>query len=369
VTSARPGPAIRDAAQALIDRDVDEIIERLGSVIDDLSGATVLVTGASGMFGGYLADLAARLNTTGRLSEPLNLYLATRTAPQLGHRLGHLIDRHDVRFVIGDSPDARSFPDRADVIIHAASPASPQKYFADPVGTLDANSRYLRGLLELAATGKASAFLYISSSEIYGNPPNDAIPTPESFVGAVDPLSPRACYVEGKRFGETLAMAYHRQYGVPVSIIRPFHVHGPGLRLDDGRIVAELIRAGLRGERFTLSSDGSATRCYGYVADATAGAYAALLRGAGEAFNIGVDSPETTILELASIVADLAGTEPPRPSAGPLPAHLAGAPARSRPDLSRARTILGYEPAVGLRDGLSRTIAWHRARETAEVSR
>ena len=169
---------MHDAAQAIIDRDVSEIIERLGSILDSLSGATVLVTGASGMFGGYLADVAAGLNGTGVLSRPVSLYLATRTAPRPGDRLGHLIDRDDVRFVIGDGLDAGPFPDRADVIIHAASPASPQKYFADPVGTLDANSRYLRGLLALAVSSKASAFLYISSSEIYGNPHDAAIPTP-----------------------------------------------------------------------------------------------------------------------------------------------------------------------------------------------
>ena len=348
-------------AREIIDEDVAEIVGRLGPKLGTISGATILVTGASGMFGGYIADVAAALDRFGLVRTPCTLYLATRTAPKAGGRLDHLIDLPNVHFVVGDPLAVGALPSRADLIIHAASPASPQDYLADPVGTLDANSRYLRSLLELARTSGAAGFLYVSSSEIYGSPPPEAIPTPETYAGIIDPLSARASYSEGKRFGEALCMAYHRQHALPVSIIRPFHVHGPGLRLDDGRIIAELIQAGLRGEQFTLSSDGSATRCYGYVRDATAAAYAALLQGRGEAFNIGVDSPETTILELAEVVADLMGTPPPRPSTLAAP-HLVGAPSRSRPDLSKARAMLGYEPQVGLREGLSRTIAWHRAR-------
>jgi UDP-glucuronate decarboxylase len=353
-------PSPQDA-QSIIDRDVADILARLSSRLASLSGATILVTGASGMFGGYLADVAAALGSSGLLDRSPTIYLATRKAPHPGDRLGHLIEREDVRFVVGDALGGGSLPDRVDVVIHAASPASPRDYVADPVGTLDASSRYLRALLELARSSRAAAFLYISSSEVYGNPSADAVPTPETYIGAVDPLAARAVYAEAKRFGESLCMAYHRQHGVPIGIVRPFHVHGPGLRLDDGRIVAELIAAGLRGEPFTLASDGSATRCYGYVADATVAAYAALLHGSGETFNIGVDAPETTILELATLVSELAGTASPRPTSTAVPAHLAGAPARSRPDLSKARTMLGYAPTVALEDGLRRTLAWHRA--------
>ena len=349
-------------ALAIIERDVAEIVGRLEARLDRLSGATILVTGASGMFGGYLADVAASLNPLGVLRAPCTVYLATRETPRAGGRLGHLLGRTDVRFIVGEHLVAGDLPARADFVLHAASPASPKTYLADPVGTLDANSRYLRILLELAREGGAHGFLCISSSEIYGDPPDDAIPTAETYVGRVDPGSPRSCYVEGKRFGEALCMAFHRQHDLPVSIIRPFHVHGPGLRLDDGRIVADLIRAGLEGRAFTLSSDGTATRCYGYVSDAAAGAYAALLGDLpGEAFNIGVDEPETSILELASVVAELLGTPPPQPSATPPPAHLANAPRRSRPDLTKARTLLGYSPRVTLREGLGRTIAWHQA--------
>ena len=355
-----------DPALAVVERDVAEIVEQLGSRLERLGGATILVTGASGMLGAYVADVAASLGRLGAVREPCTLYLATRRQPQPGDRLGHLLGRPNVRFVVGDPARPSSLPESADFIVHPASPASPQHYFADPVGTLDANSRYLRTLLDLARERRARSFVYISSSEVYGDPPPSAIPTQETYIGAVDPLSPRACYVEGKRFGESLCLAFHRQFDVPVTVIRPFHVHGPGLRLTDGRIVAELIRAGLNGIPFTLSSDGTATRCYGYVSDAISGLYAALLGGQfGEAFNIGVDEPETSILDLARTIAELMDAPAPRASTQAVPAHLAEAPSRSRPDLRKARTLLGYSPRVSLRDGLTRTIAWHRARMAA----
>ena len=358
----RPLPAAQSAL-AIIERDVANIVDRLGAKLSPLSGATIVVTGASGMFGGYLADVAAALNPLGVLDAPCTVYLATREMPHIDGRLGHLLGRSDVHFIVGKDLSASDLPAQADFILHAASPASPKYFLADPVGTLDANSRYLRLLLELARQSEARGFLFVSSSEIYGDPPDQAIPTAETYAGSIDPGSPRACYAEGKRFGEALCMAFHRQHNLPVNIVRPFHVHGPGLRLDDGRIVADLIRAGLAGTPFTLSSDGTATRCYGYVSDAAAAAYAALFNDpSGEAFNIGVDNPETSILELATIVAEIVGTPPPRASSAPLPPHLANAPRRSRPDLSKARTLLGYSPDVALREGLSRTIAWHRAR-------
>lgn len=357
----------RDPARAIIEEDVAAIAGELGAKLRGLSGATIVVTGASGMLGGYLADVAAALNPLGVLRSPCSVYLTTRRAPTVHGRLGHLLSRSDVHFVVGDATAPNALPDRADVFIHAASPAAPREYLADPVGTLDANSRFLRSLLELARRCDARSFLYVSSSEIYGNPPPDEIPTSETYVGSVDPQAPRACYVEGKRFGEALCLAFHRQHGVPVTIVRPFHIHGPGLRLTDGRIIADLIRAGLAGTPFTLSSDGTATRCYGYVSDATVGIYAALFHERqGETFNIGVDSPETRILELAALVAEITGSPPPQVSSEPLPSHLADAPARSRPDLSKARSLLGYEPRVTLREGLSRTIAWHRARAANE---
>jgi UDP-glucuronate decarboxylase len=347
-------------AQAIIDDDVDAILDVLGERIAELDGASILVTGSAGMLGGYFADVAAALRAGSEIRAGA-VHLATRHPPEPYGRLGHLLSRGDIEFVVTDGRSRDGWPKKVDVIIHAASAASPRQYLADPVGTLTANSVYLANLLELARDSSVRAFLFVSSSEIYGSPPDTAIPTPETYIGGVDPLAPRSCYVEGKRFGEALCVAHHREYGTPISIIRPFHVHGPGLRLDDGRIVAELVRAALRGEPFQLDSDGLATRCYGYIADAIVGAFMALLYGNGEAFNIGVDEPETSIRDLAGVVAAIAGTPPPIPSPRPLPEHLLGAPARSRPDLTKARRILGFNPRTPLRAGLERTLSWHQA--------
>src|SRR5260370_24130850 len=162
--------------------------------------------------------------------------------------------------------------------------------------------------------------LYISSSEVYGDPPPGDVPTPEEYPGRVEFTGPRACYAESKRFGETLCDVFHEVFGVPIKVVRPFHVYGPGLRLDDGRIVPELIRQGLQDGALHLLSDGRATRCYGYVADATYGFLLALLsEHHGTAFNIGVDEPQTSIGQLAAMVARIFGLPAPRPATQPLP--------------------------------------------------
>jgi nucleoside-diphosphate-sugar epimerase len=234
----------------------------------------------------------------------------------------------------------------------------------DPIGSLEVNTLGLGNLLELARRSASQSVLYVSSSEIYGTPDAAAIPTPETYVGRVDPLSRRAYYMEAKRAGETFCRAYHEVHGVRVKIARPFHVHGPGLRLDDGRVVAALIGMGLRHEPLSLESDGAATRTYGYVSDATTALLLLLLSGfEGEAFNVGTDRPETSVLELGREIGRLFGQPGPvRIGRAPAVATGQGAPARACPDLSKLRKLCGYEPEVELAAGLSRTIEWFRTR-------
>jgi nucleoside-diphosphate-sugar epimerase len=348
---------------AIVAEDIAGLMGRLGDSPAALAGSSILITGAGGMIGGYLADIAAAISSSSPRSRSTQIFLATRTMPSAHDRLGHLVGRPDVTFLVPEEGSVPALPTTVDFVIHAASPASPTTFLTDPVGALHSNSTYLGALLDLAVRSGSQGFVYVSSSEVYGDPGPADIPTPETYVGSIDPLSPRASYAEGKRFGESLCMAYHRQHDLPVAIVRPFHIHGPGLRLDDGRIVADLIRVGLQGRPFQLESDGSATRCYGYVADAAVGIYRAMWYGNGEAFNIGADAPETSMLDLATTVAKLMGTPPPRINAAAGPVHLPGAPRRSRPDLGKAREKLAYRPVVPLEAGLMRTIQWHVARE------
>ena len=350
----------------VIEADLSEIAARLGPGIERLAGKTVLVTGAAGMLPSYIADTIAHLNDRRLLSAPARLLVNARAIDSNDGRIAHLAGRADTRFLVQDVREPLPLDEPVHFVVHAASAASPKWYRADPVGTLDVNSSALRQLLD-ATRSSCESFLYFSSSEVYGDPEPEHIPTPETYVGRTAFLGGRACYTEAKRFGEALCAAYREQHGAPVKIVRPFHVHGPGLRLDDGRIVAALIAMGLSGAPFVLNSDGRATRTYGYVSDATVGFLRVLLSDCdGEAFNVGADEPETSILELATAVSRLFGrTESVGVNAAPSSEHLKGAPVRVKPDLSKIRHRLGYSPSVSLEEGLRRTIAWHQLRSSS----
>jgi len=199
-----------------------------------------------------------------------------------------------------------------DYIIHAASIASPIYYRKYPIETMDANINGLRWLLDMARNqadrGRpVKGFLFYSSSEIYGDPVAEAIPTPEDYRGNVSCTGPRACYDESKRYGETLCVVFARQYGVRAMMARPFNNYGPGLRIDDGRVIPDFSRAIFDGRDIVMHSDGSPTRTFCYSADAVAGYYRVLMKGRpGEAYNIGVETPEVSMRELANRLASTA---------------------------------------------------------------
>jgi UDP-glucuronate decarboxylase len=352
---------------AVIADDCADVAARLGAEAERFAGKTILITGATGMLPAHMVDALAHLNDAGHLSAPLRLLLVARDPDGNEGRLVHLQGRSDVRFITADASRPYEVGEPVHFWVHAASPASPAAYRADPVGTLAVNSAGLQFVLEQAREGGAESVLFFSTSEVYGTPDGENIPTPETFIGTTPWLGGRACYVEAKRFGEALCGAAVEQHGTPVKIVRPFHVHGPGLRLSDSRIVAALIRMGIEGTPFELMSAGRATRTYGYVSDATFAFLKVLLSGHdGVAFNVGASAPETSMLELATVVSRLFGRdEPVRVGTDPGAQHLAGAPDRVRPDLSRLRDLLGVEPRVALEEGLARTIHWHRARLAA----
>ncbi len=177
---------------ALVKRDVAGVVPLIADLAPAFDGASVLVTGGGGMIGGYACDLLVGLNDSGTLRSPLRLVVATRRRPQGTDRLAHLAGRPDVEVIVPGPSGDWDIPTGIDYVIYAASPASPAQYLADPVGTLDANSRHLRTALAAAARDPARGFVYLSTSEVYGNPPPDAIPTAETFIGATDPVAERA---------------------------------------------------------------------------------------------------------------------------------------------------------------------------------
>ena len=237
-------------------------------------------------------------------------------------------------------------------VLHFASPASPPQYDANPIHTLKVGTLGTMNMLGLARA-KGATFLLASTSEVYGDPL--VHPQPESYWGNVNPIGPRGCYDEAKRCAEAFAMAYHRAHGVDTRIIRIFNTHGPRMQVLDGRAVPNFMAQAIRGEPLTVYGDGSQTRSLCYVSDLVRGVLAVLEKGDDLPVNLG-NPQEVTMVELAQIIVRLADSK----SAidfRPLPVDD---PKQRRPDISRARKLLGWQPDVELEDGLSRTLEYFR---------
>jgi nucleoside-diphosphate-sugar epimerase len=365
--SASPLPT----AKSVVRHDLEAILAAAAAPFDALSGRHLLITGGAGFLGHYLVQAVLHWNHVHPGRPPIRVTVFdnyVRGVPAWLRR--HEADpaltlmRHDV--VQPVPPGAGPF----DYLIHAASIASPTYYRQHPIETMDANVNGLRFLLDHSlAQARAghpiAGFLFFSSSEIYGDPPPEHIPTPETYRGNVSCTGPRACYDEAKRYGETLCVNFVRQHGLPVKIARPFNNYGPGLKITDRRVIPDFARDLLAGRDITLLSDGSARRTFCYVADAVAGYYRLLVQGRpGEAYNIGVESPEISMAQLAERMAGLgrelfgySGRVLRQPS--PDPDYLVDNPNRRCPVITKARTELGYQPQVTLEEGLRRSLLWY----------
>ena len=245
-----------------------------------------------------------------------------------------------------------------EAIFHLASPASPVAYQAHPEATALANALGSRMLLDLARQ-RGAAYLFASTSEIYGDPLEH--PQRESYWGNVNTLGPRACYDEGKRFGEALTSVYWNSYGLDARIVRIFNTYGPRSDPDDGRLVPNFVTQALRGEPLTVYGDGSQTRSLCYVDDLVHGIERAMFAPNTSQAVVNLGNPEEhTVLEYAHLIRELVGTDVEIVHR-PLPKDD---PTRRRPDISRARQLLDWEPRVALRAGLERTVEWFRAAMT-----
>lgn len=250
-------------------------------------------------------------------------------------------------------------------IMHAAGVASPVYYMQYPLETIESAVQGTKNLLELARrNSRLEGFLFFSSSEIYGDPDPKAVPTPETYHGYVSSVGPRACYDESKRLGETISTVYQQRYGVPVSIVRPFNVFGPGMKHNDRRVVPMLTYEALNRRPLPVHGDGKQTRTFCYITDAIAGFLKTLLKGKpGEAYNIGNANNEISMHDLAHLFTELV----PGSSLKTIPypdTYPGGEPQRRCPDLTKADQHLGYASSVVLQDGLSRFIAWAREQES-----
>jgi dTDP-glucose 4,6-dehydratase len=238
-------------------------------------------------------------------------------------------------------------------VLHFASPASPPQYDANPIHTLKVGTLGTMNMLGLARA-KGATFLLASTSEVYGDPL--VHPQPETYWGNVNPIGPRGCYDEAKRCAEAFAMAYHKAHGVDTRIIRIFNTHGPRMQVLDGRAVPNFMAQAIRGEPLTVYGDGSQTRSLCYVSDLVRGVLAALERGDELPVNLG-NPQEVTVLELAQTIVRLAGSK----STIEFRELPVDDPKQRRPDISHARSLLGWEPEVALEDGLGRTLEYFRS--------
>jgi UDP-glucuronate decarboxylase len=360
------------------DGDLAVMLQALDGDLRRMSGRRVLVTGGAGFLGYYLVQLPLAWNDAHPDEPPIQVTVFDNYFRGVPEWLGKLGRRPEVELVEHDVREP--LPDRMDdfaYVVHAAGIASPTYYRAHPIETMDANITGLRNLLDYArrrleAGLEMEGFLFYSSSEIYGDPAADAIPTPETYRGNVSCTGPRACYDESKRYGETLCVNFARQYGIPVTMVRPFNNYGPGMKITDGRVIADLFRDALAGRDLVLFSDGSPTRTFCYVTDAITGYYLALLRGRrGEAYNVGVDGPEISMLDLASTIAGLANdlfghqVEVVK-GQSPEQDYLVDNPNRRCPDITKARKELQYRPGVTLEEGLRRTLLWYSGNRGGE---
>jgi len=306
-----------------------------------------VVLGGAGFVGSHLVD---RLLGRGDEVVVVDNYL-TGQRDNLEHQSG----AERLRIVEHDICKPIPLEGPFDVVFNLASPASPIDYARIPLETLDVGSLGTRCGLVLARRSGA-VFVHASTSEVYGDPHEH--PQRESYFGNVNPIGPRACYDEAKRFSEALISTWARVHGAPVRLARIFNTYGPRMREEDGRVVPAFVTQAIKGEDFTVFGDGSQTRSFCYVDDLVSGFLLLLEKGDNDPVNLG-NPVEFTLRELAEVVRRVVGTGGEVKSVRPLPEND---PRQRRPDISRARALLGWEPRVPLSEGLVPTVAYYRQR-------
>jgi len=300
----------------------------------------VLITGAAGFLGSHLTD---RFLADGHEVVGLDNFIT-------GHpdNIAHLASEKRYEFIQHNISTYTYVKGKLDGVLHFASPASPIDYLELPIPTLKVGALGTHNALGLAKE-KGARFFLASTSEVYGDPL--VHPQPETYWGNVNPVGPRGVYDESKRFAEALTMAYHRYHGLDTRIVRIFNTYGPRMRPRDGRVVSNFIVQALQNEPITIYGNGSQTRSFCYASDEVEGIYRLFMKGDHDPTNVG-NPDEYTVRQLAEMVRELTRTSAPLVER-PLPEDD---PKIRKPDITRARTMLGWEPKVGIREGLQKTI-------------
>lgn len=310
----------------------------------------ILITGGAGFLGSHLCD---RFLQEGHSVIAMD-NLITGSTDNIVHLAGNerfTFVKHNVsHYIYVEGP--------VDAVLHFASPASPNDYLEHPIPTLKVGSLGTLNTIGLAKA-KNARYLLASTSEVYGDP--QVNPQPETYWGHVNPIGPRGVYDEAKRFAEAMTMAYHRYHGVDTRIVRIFNTYGPRMRINDGRVVPNFLAQALRGEPITVYNDGQQTRSFQYVTDLVEGVYALLFSDEVLPVNIG-NPDEMTILEFANTVKEATKSNSEVMFIQPQDKRIKDDPQVRRPDIAKAKALLGWEPDVRLSDGLEKTIPYFRGR-------
>jgi nucleoside-diphosphate-sugar epimerase len=369
---------MRINSKHVVEKDLEYISNNLKEEFTCLSGKNLLLTGGAGFLGYYLVQSILYWNRKADKAQHIKLTVYDNYIRGVPGWLMKLEGDKNLNLVKHDitGPLPTNIGDFS-YIIHGASIASPTYYRKYPIETMDANVNGLRILLEYFRQQKASqkpvgGFLFFSSSEIYGDPPPENIPTPETYRGNVSCTGPRACYDEAKRYGETLCVNFACQYDLPIKVARPFNNYGPGLKITDKRVIPDFASNIMEGRDIIMLSDGSPSRTFCYVADAVIGYYKILLKGRnGEAYNIGVEEPEVSIGRLAERIVNIArdgfaykGKVVRQVSHDK--DYLIDNPNRRCPTIDKARSEIGYNPSISLDEGLKQLLIWYSDNRTAE---
>lgn len=336
-----------------------------------LAGNSVLLTGAGGFLGYYFIRSILSWNDKNS-TKKITLYALSTFRSGIPNWIKKIGKRTDLILLKKDITTFKLAKNqKLDYIIHAASIASPTFYRRHPIETINANVQGLYRILNYLVAREKTKFpvkglLYFSSSEIYGDPPSEYIPTSESYRGYVSCTGPRACYDESKRFCETLCVNYAHVHNLPIKSARPFNNYGPGLKITDRRVIPDFAKNILENKDIVMYSNGSPSRTFCYITDALVGYIKILVKGKkGEAYNIGVDKPEITVHGLALKMSEIGKKELNFSGKVQIKQnndqeYLTDNPQRRCPKIQKAKKELGYNPKISLEEGLKKTLFWYK---------
>ena len=358
---------------SILQKDFDHTLNGLSQLErEKLKDSTILITGCGGFLGYYfMRFFDAKAETLG-IKKVIGLDNFMLGYPEWIKELEKKPTFEIVKFdIIKDNIASVKGAEKADFIIHMASIASPMFYRQYPIETLDANIWGLRSLLDFYKEKNIKGFLFYSSSELYGNPDPEHVPTSEEYYGYVCATGPRSCYDESKRFGETMCMLWAQKYNMPIGVARPFNNYGPGMRINDKRVPADFALAVKENRDIEILSNGSPTRTFCYIADSINGYLKILLHGSYDYFNIGIETPEITISQLAEIYVKAGKkvfgyTGKVKFATSEDKQYLTNNPQRRCPKIDKARTILGYNPSISVEEGVDRFLTFIKENKEGE---